>query len=194
MNLDEFVKKYKGTAIDYDGSCGAQCVDLIKLYSDKVLGLKLGAIGNAHCYFDDFKKHKILTDNFIRISNYLEFKPQKGDICVWGTTLSKYGHVAIATGSATLSEFKSYDMNWGGKEMKEILHSYKHFLGVLRPVDQNKINEVVKETTKLKSNNTIAKEVIKGKWGNGTERKNKLEAAGYNYKEVQAIVNKLLTK
>lgn len=35
----------------------------------------------------------------------------------------------------------------------------------------------------------IAQEVIAGAWGNGTERKEKLEAAGYNYAEVQAIVN-----
>ena len=38
----------------------------------------------------------------------------------------------------------------------------------------------------------IAKEVIQGKWGNGNDRKNKLEAAGYNYSEVQAMVNKLM--
>ena len=40
----------------------------------------------------------------------------------------------------------------------------------------------------------IAKEVIDGKWGNGAERKNKLTQAGYNYFEIQAIVNKLLRK
>jgi hypothetical protein len=31
---------------------------------------------------------------------------------------------------------------------------------------------------------TIAKEVIAGKWGNGTERKKKLTAAGYDYSAV----------
>ena len=39
---------------------------------------------------------------------------------------------------------------------------------------------------------TIAKEVIAGKWGNGADRKKRLEAAGYNYKEVQKKVNELL--
>ena len=38
----------------------------------------------------------------------------------------------------------------------------------------------------------LAKEVIQGKWGNGQERKDKLTAAGYDYHEVQALVNKLL--
>lgn len=38
----------------------------------------------------------------------------------------------------------------------------------------------------------IAREVIAGKWGNGAERKRRLEAAGYNYSRVQAKVNALL--
>ena len=45
-----------------------------------------------------------------------------------------------------------------------------------------------------KSNETIAKEVIAGKWGNGAERKNRLTQAGYNYSEIQALVNQLLRK
>lgn len=38
----------------------------------------------------------------------------------------------------------------------------------------------------------IAKEVINGEWGNGDARKKKLEAAGYDYDDVQAEVNKQL--
>jgi hypothetical protein len=38
----------------------------------------------------------------------------------------------------------------------------------------------------------LANEVIAGKWGNGTERKQKLEAAGYDYSAVQKTVNELL--
>ena len=43
-----------------------------------------------------------------------------------------------------------------------------------------------------KSNEEIAREVIAGKWGNGAARKQNLEAAGYNYKEIQKIVNILV--
>lgn len=43
-----------------------------------------------------------------------------------------------------------------------------------------------------KSNTEIAKEVIAGKWGNGAERKQKLEAAGYDYAAVQKEVERLL--
>ena len=47
-------------------------------------------------------------------------------------------------------------------------------------------------TVAKKSNTEIAKEVIVGKWGNGAKRKRKLTEAGYDYKEVQAIVNKMM--
>lgn len=40
----------------------------------------------------------------------------------------------------------------------------------------------------------IAKEVIRGNWGNGAERRRRLEEAGYNYKTVQSLVNKMLKK
>ena len=43
-----------------------------------------------------------------------------------------------------------------------------------------------------KSIETIAKEVIAGKWGNGETRKKKLKAAGYDYNAVQKKVNQLL--
>lgn len=43
-----------------------------------------------------------------------------------------------------------------------------------------------------KSVDEIAREVIQGKWGNGADRKNRLEKAGYNYNEVQKKVNTLL--
>lgn len=43
-----------------------------------------------------------------------------------------------------------------------------------------------------KSNEEIAREVIAGKWGNGTARKKKLKEAGYDYSAIQKIVNKLL--
>ena len=43
-----------------------------------------------------------------------------------------------------------------------------------------------------KSNNEIAKEVIQGKWDNGNMRKKRLEEAGYNYNEIQDLVNELL--
>lgn len=53
-----------------------------------------------------------------------------------------------------------------------------------------RVNEC--EHVKSKSIKEVAEEIIKGLWGNGEERKQKLESEGYDYKEVQEIVNKLI--
>lgn len=61
---------------------------------------------------------------------------------------------------------------------------------------QNRVNEILgvssKPASNKKSNETIANEVIAGKWGNGADRKNKLTAAGYDYNAIQKIVNNKL--
>lgn len=51
-----------------------------------------------------------------------------------------------------------------------------------------------KSSDSKKSNTEIAKEVIAGKWGSGALRQEKLHEAGYDYKAIQKIVNKLLKK
>lgn len=43
-----------------------------------------------------------------------------------------------------------------------------------------------------KSNNTIADEVIAGKWGDGADRVKRLTSAGYDAKAIQALVNQKL--
>ena len=43
-----------------------------------------------------------------------------------------------------------------------------------------------------KSITDIANEVIDGQWGNGDDRRNRLQEAGYNYDEVQNKVNEIL--
>ena len=40
----------------------------------------------------------------------------------------------------------------------------------------------------------LAKEIIAGKWGTGSERKRKLVQAGYDFREVQEEVNRILGK
>lgn len=66
--------------------------------------------------------------------------------------------------------------------------------GINGNVDMNVLfEEESSEKAQLKDVKTIANEVIAGKWGNGDIRKKSLEKAGYNYAEVQAMVNKLLT-
>lgn len=55
-----------------------------------------------------------------------------------------------------------------------------------------KSGTAVSAGTQKKSVTELAKEVIAGKWGNGSDRKNRLTQAGYDYADVQAKVNELM--
>lgn len=59
---------------------------------------------------------------------------------------------------------------------------------------QQEVNRLLgtKSNSTKKSVETVAKEVIAGKWGNGSERKQRLTSAGYDYNAVQQTVNRLL--
>lgn len=142
MNYNEFINTYLGKGFDYDGVSGIQCVDLAKMYLNKVFGIKPGAWGNAKDYYEKYSSREPLVANFTRIANTASFVPKKGDIVIWGTGLGNaYGHIAIATGEGNTHQFYSYDLNWGSKVVHKVLHNYKGFLGVLRPKDQSKIIE-----------------------------------------------------
>ena len=56
---------------------------------------------------------------------------------------------------------------------------------------QKKVNELMSNSSK-KTVTEIAKEVIAGKWGNGTTRINALKKAGYDPVAIQKKVNELL--
>lgn len=136
MSFATFVRTYRGKATDYDGCAGVQCVDLAKLYIDKVLGVKPQSIGNAHAYYDDFDS-TYLKKHFTKIPYRAGVKAQAGDLVVWrrkynGT--SPYGHIAIAAGRQTATHITTYDQNWGGKAMKEVEHRLDGVAGFLRPL------------------------------------------------------------
>lgn len=67
--------------------------------------------------------------------------------------------------------------------------------GISGNVDMNELIGKVEDQPKDKKTNAeIAHEVLEGKWGNDAERKKRLEAAGYDYNTVQALVNKLVAE
>lgn len=159
MNYDEFISTYLGKSFDYDGVSGVQCVDLAKMYLDRVFEIKPSAWGNAKDYYENFDNLP-LKSSFTRIANTANFVPKKGDIVVWGTGLgNKYGHIAIATGEGNTSQFYSYDLNWGSKVVHKVLHNYKGFLGVLRPNDQTKIIEGSDEAVRKYQNGSTEETV-----------------------------------
>lgn len=82
--------------------------------------------------------------------------------------------------------------NWGnGQERVNRLTSAGYNYNAV----QNRVNEILSGSASKptgKSIDTLAREVIRGDWGNGQDRKNRLERAGYDYHAVQRRVNELL--
>ena len=80
---------------------------------------------------------------------------------------------------------------WGnGKERQSALEN----AGYNYQEVQEAVNTLINgsETISSKSVQEIAQEVIAGKWGNNPDRQNSIEAAGYNYDEVQNAVYMIL--
>ena len=155
MTYDEFIKAHVGKAVDFDGAAGRQCVDLATAYFYEVFGSGIKNFWfDAHHFFTLFEQNAWLKKNFTKIANTPDFVPKKGDVAVWGTSLSSggWGHIAICTGEGDTTYFYSYDQNWtgNGDPCTKIRHNYRAFLGVLRPKDQSKISPNVLDSTGFK--------------------------------------------
>lgn len=74
------------------------------------------------------------------------------------------------------------------EKKEEVKETVTTPLQAVKPAAAN----VVKPGPTLKKIDVVAQEVIRGEWGNGDERKQKLEAAGYKFDEVQGRVNDIL--
>lgn len=83
------------------------------------------------------------------------------------------------------------DIKKFNKNISKIAKGFIEAVGIKSSSNSSKKTDAKKKTAK-KSIDTIAKEVINGKWGNGDARKKKLKEAGYDYSAVQKRVNELL--
>ena len=134
--LDEFVNKYKGKKVDFDGVYGAQCVDLFRQYVKECFGIaehtgSCLTTGGAKDLFLDYNKMPIEKKYFNRIG------PKKGifagDVAIWDSTeTNKYGHVAIILGvlNNRLIVFEQNGFTQNGAEIN--IRSKDNLLGVLR--------------------------------------------------------------
>lgn len=114
MSIDEFVAKWNGKALDFDGAYGNQCWDLAAQYSKEVVGLQGGAWqvmptgpnGGTIEVFTVFKAP--LGTYYDKIANSPDPAnlPVKGDLVIWNW--GTYGHIALCLGatSASISVFE----------------------------------------------------------------------------------------
>lgn len=127
MTFDQFIAKYNGSKIDFDGALGAQCVDLYRFYLKEVLGVPQtpGVIG-AYQIFDT------AGDGFDKIPNSPTAIPQKGDVVIWDQNYGPNGHVAIFI-DGDVNRFRSFDQNNPvGSACAVKDHNYSHVTGWLR--------------------------------------------------------------
>lgn len=132
-------------------------------------------------------------------------EPSLGGIMVWqkGSLSSSdgAGHVAIVERIDGANSVMTSESAYGGSSFYNsnrnnsngrwgMNASYTYRGCIINPAIGKKIWS--NPTPAKKSIDEIAKEVIAGKWGNGTERKNALTKAGYDYNAVQKRVNELL--
>lgn len=171
LTLKQFIDKTINTVVGFEHSdrLKGECVTLVQEYIRLCHGIPFKARGNAKDWAESCYDIATKTD-----------KPQYGDIIVWGANATKsgYGHVAIY-----IDENRYYDQYVG------VTAGYNKAGIKTKPIAYLRLK------TKLIPDMTIdevAREVIKGKYGNYPERKEKLEAEGYNYREVQDRVNEIL--
>lgn len=106
----------------------------------------------------------------------------------------QYGSSTAATGTAASpGKAKVTNIATGAKHPYHVIHTdgKSNVYGWVNAEDIISVNSAKPTVSKKKYLEEIALEVIAGKWGNGSERKIRLEASGYNYSEVQKKVNEL---
>ena len=136
MILEEFIDKYNGKKVDFDGVYGAQCVDLFRQYAKEVLRIKehtgpCATSGGAKDLYLDYDKMPLEKKYFTR-SKAKNWKP--GDILIWDSTnANPYGHVAIflaTIGCCNLLVFEQNGITQAGAQIK--MRSRQNLLGYLR--------------------------------------------------------------
>ena len=115
-------------------------------------------------------------------------KLKVGDWCIFNN--GDDGHIGIIKSIVKAGVLvKLQGENQGSIRVNIVDRTLNDFLGAFRYKGWNKSNNQSSNQPVKKSNDVIANEVIAGKWGNGSERKQRLEKAGYNYATIQGIVN-----
>lgn len=161
--------------------------------------IKLGAVGliggvevGVERHIELFKKAGIWEEDG-------SVTPEKGWLIVynWGdNTQPNDGwadHIGIVE-SVSNGKITSIEGNIRGGTVGRTVYPVGH--GNIRGFAKPRYGEAGKPTVEptAKSLDEIAKEVIRGKWGKGADRRARLTAAGYDYDEVQEKVNELLGK
>lgn len=134
MSFEEFIIKYNGKKVDYDGAYGAQCVDLFRQYNKEVWGNPhTGSVIGAKDLVVNYERMP-LEQRFLSLVPVSRKFVKAGDVAVWGESSSnKYGHVALVV-SFLNDDFMIVFEQDGFKQdgAKLNVRSVKNIIGFLR--------------------------------------------------------------
>lgn len=166
MTFQDFIIKYNGKGIDFDGYYGDQCMDLMHQYCVDVLGLP-GILFAAPTAYQAYQNAN--DSRFTKIDNSPTGVPTNGDIIFWNTSIGSAGHVAVFI-NGDANSFTSFDQNWPtGSLCHEQAHNYKGVAGWLH-FNQNDTQAIIDELRtardlnynnwqdELKKNNDLTKQ------------------------------------
>lgn len=176
MTPAEFIQQTQGKRIDDDGAYGVQCVDGFRVLC-KALGIKPYTTPNNFADGYWYSRMQHLAD-FEPISNPAQYK--NGDIVIWpqGCASHPASHIAMYYNGLEYGERQT-----SGREFSLKPTDFSDSLGALRPRAW---------TTSTEDLQTIAQQVISGRWGNGADRVQRLRDAGYDPAQVQQAVNQMI--
>ena len=128
----------------------------------KSKGYQVGVYANANWLKNELDMDKFDKDLSIWVAQYKVNKPQIDNPDIW--QYASDGSVSGISGNCDMNYLYNTDI----------------------------IKESGTDTGDKKTIDELAQEVIDGKWGDGEDRKTKLEKAGYDYDAVQDRVNEIL--
>ena len=127
-------------------------------------------------------------------------KPQAGDIILYNWDAGVQPNNGYSDHIGIVESVSGYTITVIEGNMNErvgrrnIRIGHGNIRGYARPrYSTSSGNQSVQPSKPVKDLTTIAKEVISGVWGNGEDRKARLESAGYDFNKVQAEVNRILS-
>lgn len=160
------------------------------VYKDS--GLLPSKTVSCSALYNEFKKRGMLTNN-----------PEGADLVFYKWSNSKYPceHIGIYEAAKDNSRFYSIEGNTstngsqdnGGAVLRRLRTKDKSVVAFVKLNFPDIPSQTTNTTTPIKKTvDEVAREVIKGKWGSGADRRKALTEAGYNYAEVQNRVNQIL--
>lgn len=178
--FNEFKNKYLGKKVDVDGLYGGQCVDLFNAWNRDYNGVYINCkpSGYARSLAENKANNGILKYfKETAVNNMIE-----GSVVVYGKCkFAPNSHVCFFIKDNGNGTYQALQQNYNNKQYVTIDNNpYDGIIGAFIP------NQLLRTSTNI---DELANAVIRGEYGNGAERKQRL---GSLYNQVQARVNEIL--